>query len=137
MKKIKYYITSKFGLNNLIDDTLLIAKQYGYKLWFDNAKNPTQCWIYDEPSKQFVNSQYAIKILNTEEIEVKQKKTIVPRDERYKNGYNWKNSQVLGSNARIRKSGTSTDYDPDWVKEFHNPTKLPINPKTGLRDGKN
>jgi|688.fasta_scaffold910597_1 hypothetical protein len=137
MNKLKYYITSEWGLSNLIDDTLLIAKQFGYKLWFNDAKKPTQCWMYDEPSDEFINSEYAIKIVNIEEIEVEQKKTVLERDTRYENGYNWKNTQVIGANAKLRKKGTSTDYDPTWIKEFHNPSKLPINPKTGLRDGKN
>ena len=59
-----------------------------------------------------------------EEVEIEEKITKLESASKYQNGLNWKNVQVKGANSRLRKP-----------KKPKADTKLPINPKTGLRDG--
>ena len=64
---------------------------------------------------------------HSEEVEIEEKVTKLPTENKYENGYNWK---AKGPNARLRKANTKAD--PYWSI---NKGKPPINPKTGRRDG--
>jgi hypothetical protein len=64
---------------------------------------------------------------HSEEVEIEEKVTKLPTENRYENGYNWK---AKGPNARLRKANPKAD--PYWSI---NKGKSPINPKTGRRDG--
>lgn len=131
MKKTKYYYEHRYASPSFVTSSEI--KQFydtsGTKLHVDGNKFYTYEFVGNEVSW--------FNFLKSEEIEVSDKIIAIPKDNRYENGYNWKNTHISGANSKIRKQGTSTDYDPKWVKEYNNPTKIPINPKTGLRDGKN
>ena len=61
--------------------------------------------------------------VGSEEVEIKDEVIKLESFNRYKNGYNWK-APKKAMNARLRK--------PEKPKVD---TRLPINPRTGLRDG--
>lgn len=130
MKKTKYYYEHRYASPSFVTSNEI--KEFynlsGVKLHIEGDK----FYTYEHAGEHVSYFTYS----KSEEIEVKNEVVTLPRDDRYENGYNWKNTHISGANSKIRKEGTSTDYDPKWVKEYHNQTKAPINPKTGLRDGK-
>jgi len=67
---------------------------------------------------------------HVEEVEISQTVTKLDSENKYTNGMNWKNVGNPYANSRLRK--VNTNNKGHNVKKS---TKLPINPRTGLRDG--
>ena len=138
MKKTKYYYVSspveyeigafaylrKNDIQNFYDQT-------GVKLYVESRRIGNKLaemgftWEFVEDDKL---PQY-FQFVESKEVDVKETVTKLPKDDRFPNGYNWKNAHIYGANARLRKPNPNADpYNPSG--------KPPINPRTGLRDGK-
>lgn len=138
MKRTRYYLkfgnqTSTFGVNP-IDWYTHFSREFikanKVNVYFDEELNKLYC--YERPTKflqkewgQSMHSLHSADLMIDYEQEVDVKETVIKlqSDNKYSNGMNWKNVDK-SSNSRLRK--------PSKVKKS---TKLPINPRTGLRDG--
>ena len=67
---------------------------------------------------------------HVEEVEISQTVTKLDSENKYANGMNWKNVGIPYANSRLRKVNTNSKG-----RNVKKSTKLPINPRTGLRDG--
>ena len=136
MKKTRYYFKIDGYYNESCDWGMISieAAKKGIRLYKDKTTNEIYC--YEDLSSRYVEGLYAageyrwnFVLTRTEEVDVKETVTKLPKDNRFPNGYNWKNAHIYGANARLRKPNPKADpYNPSG--------KPPINPKTGLRDGK-
>ena len=122
MKKTKYFYEHKYSstvtpseMQEFYDISNIKLYKEGNKFYtYEYAGNDVSWFLF----------------LKSEEVEIVEGVTKLPPDERYKNGYNWKNSHIKGANSRLKKF--NPDYNP---YDKLNRGKPPINPKTGRRDG--
>ena len=92
-------------------------QESGIKLHGDSKNDYFYCW-------EFAGDKcYWFTFSHEEKVEIKDEVIKLESDNKYKNGYNWK-APKKAMNARLRKP-----------KKPKADNKLPINPKTGLRDG--
>jgi hypothetical protein len=119
MKKTKYYYEHRYCSDATASEMQEFYDVSKVKLYKENNKFYTYEYAGNEVSW--------FNFLKSEEVEIKEGVTKLPADDRYKNGYNWK---TTGPNARLRKS--NPNYNP---YDELNKGRLPINPKTGRRDG--
>ena len=121
MKKTKYiYKHSIYGggpnrANR--SDSYQFFVESGIKLHGDSKNDYYYTW-------EFAGNECSwFTFSHTEEVEISEQVTKLDSENKYDNGMNWKNVNK-SSNSRLRK--------PSKAKKS---TKLPINPRTGLRDG--
>ena len=128
MKKTKYYYSSYMQQYEAGDEAYLTGReilnfyeQTGVKLHVEikDQREIGYTWEFVEDDKL---PQFFL-FVGSEEVEIKDEVIKLESFNRYKNGYNWK-SHKKAMNARLRK--------PEKPKAD---TRLPINPRTGLRDG--
>ena len=128
MKKTKYYYSSYMQQYEAGDEAYLTRseilnfyEQTGVKLHVEikDQREIGYTWEFVEDDKlpQF------FQFVGSEEVEIKDEVIKLESFNRYKNGYNWK-APKKAMNARLRKP-----------EKYKADTRLPINPRTGLRDG--
>jgi hypothetical protein len=120
MKKVRHYYEHNYTSSGNV--TYNELKEFfdltGAKLY----KDGTLFYTYEFVGKNVHYFHY----VGCEEVEIQETVVKLPTVNKYENGYNWK---TTGLNARLRKANPA--YNP------YNPQgKLPINPRTGRRDGK-
>jgi hypothetical protein len=134
MKKTKYYfkVGGEYREDHDWGHIQSAAVNEGIRLYKD--KSTGEIYSYEDVSKHtLATGEYVweFALLRSEEVEIEPVVTKLPADTRYKNGYNWKNAHIRGANSRLRKPDPSADP----YKKLNPKGKLPINPRTGRRDG--
>ena len=134
MNKTKYYWTVGGWYNEDCDfgNICCAAANAGIRLYKD--KSTDELYSYEDISQHTLATGvyvWEFELLRSEEVEIKETVTKLPADTRYKNGYNWKNAHIRGANSRLRKPNPNADP----YKKLNPEGKLPINPRTGRRDG--
>jgi hypothetical protein len=119
MKKTKYYYEHKYSSIVSSSEIREFYDVSNVKLHVEGNKFYTYEFVGNDVSW--------FSFLKSEEVEIEEGVTKLPIDNKYENGYNWK---AKGPNARLKKS--NPNYNP---YDKLNGGKLPINPKTGRRDG--
>lgn len=136
MKKTRYYIDILMPGGESIDwnGVCLSSPTPLYK---DKVTGEIYCYEFDGIKDSWTHMKsdsslwnWEVKLIRKEEVEIDEKVTKLPIDNKYNNGVNWKNVQVKGANSRLPKNKGLSPYDK------LNKGKPPINPKTGRRDGK-
>ena len=122
MKKTKYYYEHRYSSEATASEIQQFYDESKIKLHKEGNKYYTYEYAGNEVSW--------FSFLKSEEVEIAEGVTKLSPDDRYKNGYNWKNSHIKGANSRLKKF--NPDYNP---YDKLNRGKPPINPKTGRRDG--
>ena len=122
MKKTKYYYKHRYSSEATSSEIQQFYDESKVKLYKEGNKYYTYEYAGNEVSW--------FSFLKSEEIEIAEGVIKLPSDNRYENGYNWKNSHIKGANSRLKKF--NPDYNP---YDRLNRGKPPINPKTGRRDG--
>ena len=131
MKKTRYYLNIWMpgGIDHDWSDVRYDASKNGMLLYRTDAN---EIYSYEYDGQEYIRGgwNWPVSLIRTEEVEIEEKVTKLPPDDRYKNGYNWKNAHIRGANSRLRNPDKkSNPYDK------LNRGKPPINPKTGRRDG--
>jgi len=105
MKKTRYYLDVKMpaGLDH---DWADVSASAPVPLYIDKTTREIYCYEYNGETSwahrrdESITWRWEVKLIRTEEVQVQEKITKLPSDDRYKNGYNWK---AKGPNARLRK----------------------------------
>ena len=124
MKKTKYIYKHAIyggGPNGSNDgEVISFFQESGIKLHGSKKDNYFYSW-------EFAGNRCSWFVFShTEEVEVSDEVTKIPSENKYENGMNWRSVDKKVPNVRLRKSNKSNKKTDK---------KLPINPRTGLRDG--
>ena len=132
MKKTRYYFIIKEGINRewylpnggldlndwLIQEDWARIKASAVKdgvILHVDEKGET--FSYDDVTDLTLPYDWKLEITRIEEVEIKPKTTKLPIDNKYKNGFNWKNAHIRGANSKLKKQTNKANTDAEKRSE--------------------
>ena len=126
MKKTRYYFILKEGINRNwylpnggLDLNDIIIKEDWYRVKASAVEDGVilhvdekgETFSYDDVTDLALPYDWKIEITRIEEVEIKQKTTKLPMDNKYENGFNWRNAHIQGANSRLKKQTNKANID--------------------------
>ncbi|AIR93474.1 hypothetical protein AVU42_gp137 [Prochlorococcus phage P-TIM68] len=132
MKKTRYYFIIKEGINRNwylpnggLDLNDIVIKEDWYRVKASAVEDGVilhvdekgETFSYDDVTDLALPYDWKIEITRIEEVEIKPKTTKLPIDNKYKNGFNWKNAHIHGANSRLKKQTNKANTDAEKRSE--------------------